>query len=134
MLNQGWSDYTALYVVRMYNYDSSLRRKRIFYKMLNIFQHAGLCRTDNELKIKTVSSTFYKRAHKPGKSRSYNELFVWILLRGRRTDLRGLGFCSLVWEEGQKEKLNGGRKSFHSLQFQKYCNRNKNTVYHYLTV
>lgn len=118
MLHQGWSGYRTLYIVRMYNYDSSLRRKMIFYKILSIFQHAGLCRTDNELKIKTVSSIFYKWAYKPVESRNYNELFVWILLGGRRAELGGLdlGFSSLVWEEGQERETHGGKESTSSLQ------------------
>lgn len=120
-LHQEWSGYRTFYLVRMYNYDSSLGRMRIFYNILSIFQYAELCKTDNELKIKTVSSTFYKRLHKPVKSRSYNELFVWVLLGGRRADLGDLGlrFCSLVWEEDQKWEALGERTLTTSSQLYK---------------
>lgn len=116
MQHQEWSGCRTFYIARMYNYDSSLRRKRIFfYNILSIFQHAGLCKTDNELKIKTVSNTFYKRVHKPVKSRSCNELFVWVLLGRRRAELDNLGleFCSFVWEEDRKKGSSWGRDIDH---------------------
>lgn len=75
--------------------------------MLCIFQYAGLCRTDNELKIKTVSSIFTNE-----QINQSNPEAIMSFLFASFWEVEGLGwgvwgFVPLFGRRGKEEKLMG---------------------------